>query len=148
MESRTDSPPDSLGSANSQARSAESDGRQTRNGCASPYYAWIVHGLDLFDDLVARGVEVIEVFPTASWTRWQSKRAAEHGQPRAGKLWAALYLEGVPARTNQDQRDAIAAAITARQHTQGLTETMGDIVVPAASPLVCRVSGNQQCEHD
>lgn len=38
---------------------------------------------------------------------------------------------GVPTRTNQDQRDAIAAAMTARQHTLAMTETMGDIVVPA-----------------
>jgi hypothetical protein len=43
----------------------------------------------------------------------------------------ALGLGNVPARTNQDQRDAIAAAVTARQHSLGLTETMGDIVVPA-----------------
>ncbi len=38
----------------------------------------------------------------------------------------------VPPATNQDQRDAIAAAVTARQHTQGLTEPIGEIVVPAA----------------
>jgi predicted nuclease with RNAse H fold len=98
---------------------------------ASPYYAWILEGLGLFDALAADGVEVIEVFPTASWTRWQGKRA-----PRTRAAWtrqglAALGLENVPERTNQDQRDAIAAAMTARQHSQGLTETMGDIVVPA-----------------
>ena len=40
---------------------------------ASTYYAWIPEGLALFDALAARGVEVIEVFPTASWTRWQGK---------------------------------------------------------------------------
>jgi hypothetical protein len=44
---------------------------------------------------------------------------------------ARLGLEGVPSRTNQDQRDAIAATVTARQHTQGMTETIGEIVVPA-----------------
>jgi hypothetical protein len=44
---------------------------------------------------------------------------------------AAFGLDGVPARTNQDQRDAIAAAVTASQHTLALTEMMGDIVVPA-----------------
>jgi hypothetical protein len=47
---------------------------------------------------------------------------------------AALGLDGMPARTNQDQRDAIAAAVTARQHTLGMTETMGEIVVPAMTP--------------
>ena len=44
---------------------------------------------------------------------------------------AALGLEGVPGRTNQDQRDAVAAAMTARQHTLTMTETIGEIVVPA-----------------
>jgi predicted nuclease with RNAse H fold len=100
---------------------------------ASPYYAWIVHGLDLFDDLAARGVEVIEVFPTASWTRWHGKRGDRSRAAWSRQSLTALDLKGVPARTNQDQRDAIAAATTARQHTQGLTETLGDIVVPAAS---------------
>jgi predicted nuclease with RNAse H fold len=98
---------------------------------ASGYYAWIREGLALFDALAAHGVAVIEVFPTASWTRWHGRRG-----PRTRAAWtrqglAALGLAGVPARTNQDQRDAIAAAMTARQHSLGLTETMGDIVVPA-----------------
>jgi len=43
----------------------------------------------------------------------------------------ALGLENVPARTNLDQRDANAAAMTARQHSRALTETIGEIVVPA-----------------
>jgi hypothetical protein len=42
----------------------------------------------------------------------------------------SLGLGGVPARTNQNQRDAIAAAMTARQHSLDLTETIGGIVVP------------------
>jgi predicted nuclease with RNAse H fold len=98
---------------------------------ASPYYAWIIEGLALFDALSGRGAEIIEVFPTASWTRWHGRRG-----PRTRSAWsrqglAALGLEGVPTRTNQDQRDAIAAAMTARQHTLAMTETIGDIVVPA-----------------
>jgi predicted nuclease with RNAse H fold len=97
---------------------------------ASAYYAWILEGLALFQALAAHDVEVIEVFPTASWTRWHGKRS-----PRTRAVWtrhglAALGLGGVPARTNQDQRDAIAAAMTARQHSLAVTETMGDIVVP------------------
>ena len=104
------------------------DARRVR---ASAYYAWIVEGLALFDALAAHGGEVIEVFPTASWTRWYGKRG-----PRTRAAWtrqglAALGLNGVPARTSQDQRDAIAAAMTARQHSLAQTETMGDIVVPA-----------------
>ena len=99
---------------------------------ASAYYAWIGEGLALFEALSGHGIEVIEVFPTASWTRWHGKRG-----PRTRSAWsrqglASLGLDGVPARTNQDQRDAIAAAMTARQHTLGLTESMGDIVVPAS----------------
>ena len=104
------------------------DARQVH---ASPYYAWVLEGLALFDALSGCRSEVIEVFPTASWTRWHGRRG-----PRTRSAWtrqglAALGLHGVPARTNQDQRDAIAAAMTARQHTLAMTETMGDIVVPA-----------------
>jgi predicted nuclease with RNAse H fold len=98
---------------------------------ASVYYAWIVEGLALFDALAAREVDVIEVFPTASWTRWHGKRGARTRSVWSRQGVAMLGLDGVPTRTNQDQRDAIAAAVTARQHTLGMTETMGEIVVPA-----------------
>jgi predicted nuclease with RNAse H fold len=98
---------------------------------SSDYYAWIRHGLELFSALAAGGHSTIEVFPTASWTRWCGPRGT---QSRA--LWSTrglrqLNLSGVPKSTNQDQRDAIAAAVTARAHTQGLTEAIGEIVVPA-----------------
>jgi predicted nuclease with RNAse H fold len=94
------------------------------------YYAWIVEGLALFDALSVVAVEIIEVFPTASWTRWHGQRG-----PRTRAAWsrdalAALNLEGVPARTNQDQRDAIAAALTAREHSNGHAESIEEIVVP------------------
>ena len=98
---------------------------------ASTYYAWILEGRVLFDALAARGVEVIEVFPTASWTRWHGKRGAQSRASWSRQGLAALGLENVPERTNQDQRDAIAAAMTARQHSLALTETIGEIVVPA-----------------
>ena len=98
---------------------------------ASAYYAWILEGFDLFDALASHGVEVIEVFPTASWTRWHGKRGSQSRAAWTRQGLAALGLEGVPERTNQDQRDAIAAAMTAHQHSQGLTEAIGDIVVPA-----------------
>jgi len=103
---------------------------------ASAYYAWIVEGLALFDALAVLGIEAIEVFPTASWTRWHGARGARSRSAWSQKGLAALGLEGVPRRTNQDQRDAIAAAVTARQHGQGLTDTMGEIVVPAGRSLV------------
>jgi predicted nuclease with RNAse H fold len=97
---------------------------------ASPYYAWILEGFALYHALAAHGVEAIEVFPTASWTRWFGKRASRSRTVWTRQGLAALGLESVPARTSQDQRDAIAASMTARQHSLALTETMGDIVVP------------------
>jgi predicted nuclease with RNAse H fold len=98
---------------------------------ASGYYAWIVEGLTLFGALAGRA-EVIEVFPTASWTRWHGVRGRQTRAAWTRQGLAALGLAGVPARTNQDQRDALAAAVTARQHSLGLTEAMGGIIVPAA----------------
>jgi predicted nuclease with RNAse H fold len=104
------------------------DAQQVRG---RPYYAWIVEEFALFDALTARDVDVIEVFPTASWTRWHGKRGNRTRSAWSKQGLATLGLEGVPTRTNQDQRDAIAAAMTARQHTLGMTEAMGEIVVPA-----------------
>ena len=98
---------------------------------ANDYYAWVREGLALFDALLARGFAVIEVFPSASWTRWQGRRGAQSRSAWTRRGLQALELKEVPARTNQDQRDAIAAAVTARLHTLGMTETIGDIVVPA-----------------
>jgi predicted nuclease with RNAse H fold len=98
---------------------------------ASAYYEWIVEGLALFGALAGHDGEVIEVFPTASWTRWHGKRGSRTRTAWTRQGLAALGLAGVPARTSQDQRDAIAAAVTARQHSLALTETIGEIVVPA-----------------
>lgn len=98
---------------------------------ATTYYAWILEGRALFDALAAHDVEVIEVFPTASWTRWYGKRGTQTRAAWTRQGLAALGLKSVPARTNQDQRDAIAAAMTARQHALAMTETIGEIVVPA-----------------
>jgi predicted nuclease with RNAse H fold len=97
---------------------------------ANPYYAWVVEGLALFDALRARRQLAIEVFPTASWTRWVGARGARSRATWTRGGLGALGLAGLPPQTNQDERDAIAAAVTARQHTQGLTESIGEIVVP------------------
>jgi predicted nuclease with RNAse H fold len=97
----------------------------------SPYYAWIVEGLGLFGALARHDVEVIEVFPTASWTRWHGPRGSRSRAAWSNEGLATMGLDELPARTNQDQRDAIAAAVTARQHARGETETIGGIVVPA-----------------
>jgi predicted nuclease with RNAse H fold len=37
---------------------------------ANDYYGWIVEGLKLYAALDSAPAYVIEVFPTASWTRW------------------------------------------------------------------------------
>jgi predicted nuclease with RNAse H fold len=103
---------------------------------ASPYYAWIIEGLRLFKALAEHDVEVIEVFPTASWARWQGPRGARTRTVWSRQGLAGLGLEGVPTRTNQDQRDAIAAAVTARQYTRGTTEMMGEIIVPGRGSLL------------
>jgi predicted nuclease with RNAse H fold len=103
---------------------------------ASNYYAWIVEGLAAFDALRGSESEVIEVFPTASWTRWHGKRGTRTRSAWSRNGLATLGLEGLPARTNQDQRDAVAAAVTARQYTSGMTETMGEIVVPVTADLI------------
>jgi predicted nuclease with RNAse H fold len=94
----------------------------------SDYYAWVLEGLALYESLDA---EAIEVFPTASWTRWFGPREGT----RAAWTTAGLKrvpLRGLPARTNQDQRDAIAAALTAREYSHGATGCFGEIVVPVA----------------
>jgi predicted nuclease with RNAse H fold len=97
----------------------------------SDYYEWIREGLHLYEALTRVRVEVIECFPTASWTRWFGTRGT---RPRSAWTREALgesELDDVPARTNQDQRDAIAAALTARDYGRGRFERFGEIVVPA-----------------
>jgi predicted nuclease with RNAse H fold len=118
------------------------------------YYAWIVHGLELYDALAAAladqvpAAELIEVFPTASWTEWIGPRnsAGAGGSARSRAAWTTAGIErlgraeldltdlaqktGKP-RLNQDDRDAIAAALTARLHEEGRTTAYGRIIVPA-----------------
>jgi predicted nuclease with RNAse H fold len=98
---------------------------------AEPYFAWIVEGLALYAALAAADVPVIEVFPTASWTRWHGPRGSLTRAVWTRDGLARLCLTGAPERTSQDQRDAIAAAMTAQQHMSGLTQEIGEIVVPA-----------------
>ena len=96
----------------------------------NPYYDWIVEGLALYQLLADRDVEVVEVFPTASWTRWSGPRGKRPRAAWSRDALTRLHLADLPARTNQDQRDAIAAAVTAREFRAGRTETFGEIVVP------------------
>lgn len=96
----------------------------------NPYYDWIVQGLALYAALERRPVEVIECFPTASWTRWLGPRNGRRRSAWTRAGLEALKLEGVPSRTSQDARDAIAAALTARDYARGSVEAFGDIIIP------------------
>jgi predicted nuclease with RNAse H fold len=96
------------------------------------YYGWIVQGLILYDALGHLATELVEVFPNASWTCWIGQRGTARRSAWTRNGLADLAVAGVPKRTNQDQRDAIAAAVTARQYTEGSTQPIGEIVVPIA----------------
>ncbi len=101
------------------------------------FYAWVRAGLVLHE-ACARAfarTPVIEVFPTASWTVWCGPRAGRSRTSWSCTGLATLDLGGVPKRTSQDLRDAIAAAVTARLHAEGRTRAFGDLVVPADGPL-------------
>jgi predicted nuclease with RNAse H fold len=94
------------------------------------YYDWIYNGFRLYRECEAASVDVIECFPTASWTRWAGPKGE---RTRAAWTRAALQdmrLRDIPSSINQHRRDAIGAALTARAHADGETEAFGDIVVP------------------
>ena len=101
------------------------------------YYEWIRNGFALYEALAAvapaPGWQVIEVFPTASWTRLYKPRGSARRAAWSRLALDALQLDGVPTRRlNQDDRDAIAAAWTARLRSQaGGIEWFGDIAAPA-----------------
>jgi predicted nuclease with RNAse H fold len=103
-----------------------------RAGLASnpTYYEWIENGFDLYQQLEQVGLRAVECFPTASWTRWAGARAGERRQEWSAAALAALELADVPDALNQDYRDAIGAALTARDFDRGEVERFGDIVVP------------------
>jgi predicted nuclease with RNAse H fold len=96
----------------------------------NPHYEWIVEGLRLYEALADVQADVIECFPTASWTRWQGPRGDRSRAAWTRQALHALALGNVPARTNQDQRDAIAAAVTAAAYERGEYDLYEDIVVP------------------
>jgi predicted nuclease with RNAse H fold len=98
----------------------------------NPYYQWILHGLELYEELRERGQTPIEVFPTASWTRWAGKRRGTRAAWTARAL-THRGLTGLPPRLSQDGRDAIAAALTARLYARGETEPYGEIAVPSVT---------------
>jgi predicted nuclease with RNAse H fold len=105
----------------------------------NPYYEWILCGHELYAALdrerTRTGWEVIEVFPTASWTVWAGPRGGTGRARWTRQALERIGLEGVPPRRlNQDDRDAIAAAMTAQLHAHGRSRSFGEIVVPTRSP--------------
>lgn len=103
----------------------------------SRFHAWMRHGWAAHRALERAGDwQVIECYPTATWTRLVGPR---NGRTRAA--WTSdgidrLGVSGLPARMSQDARDAVAAAVTARLAGEGRTETFGDIHVPrVGAPL-------------
>ena len=103
----------------------------------SSYYDWIVNGLRLYAALERErlGERVVECFPTASWTVWAGERCDRRAAwTRAGL--ASLALSGLPSRRlNQDDRDAVAAALTARLVSRdGVRVFGGELAVPTGRP--------------
>jgi predicted nuclease with RNAse H fold len=98
------------------------------------YYGWILNGLRLYDALGrspgTAEAKVIECFPTATWSRLGGPRGKQTRAQWSRTVLQTQGLAGLPARMNQDARDAVGAAITARLHSAGRTESFGEIVVP------------------
>ena len=96
------------------------------------FYGWIRNGCSVYEALAAAGLPTVECFPTASWTRWGGPRGERGRGAWSAAVLRALPLEGLPARLDQDRRDAIGAALTARAEAESRTQRFGDIVVPSA----------------
>lgn len=90
------------------------------------YYGWILHGLELYAALAAGETSgawrVIECFPTATWSRLGGPRGGRTRARWSREILLGAGLGGLPARMNQDARDAIGAALTARLFAAGQTE--------------------------
>jgi hypothetical protein len=100
------------------------------------YYGWILNGFALYSALDAEGERagwrVHECFPTATWTRLAGRRGTRSRAAWSKEALASLDLEGLPSRMNQDERDAIGAAHTARLAELGRCKRYGPLVVPEA----------------
>jgi len=109
----------------------------TTLGANPSYYAWIANGFRLYEALVAAGPsarwEVIECFPTATWSLLGGRRGSRSRARWSRQVLETLGLQGLPNRMNQDTRDAIGAACTARLYDERQTESFDEIVVPLRS---------------
>src|SRR5204863_183230 len=94
------------------------------------YYDWILNGLGLYAELAA--FEVVECFPTATWTRLAGPRGRRSRAAWSRDALAGLAITRVPERLGQDARDAVGAAVTARLFDERRCELIGgEIAVPA-----------------
>jgi predicted nuclease with RNAse H fold len=98
----------------------------------NPTYGWVRNGLALFRALERAGLEVVECYPTAAFTRWAGHRGRRSRAAWSEAALRRLGVAGAPGRLGQDGRDALAAALTAAWHAAGRTEQFGEIVVPRA----------------
>ena len=102
-------------------------------GQSKTYYAWIGNGFDLYAALLAErsaGWQVIECFPTATWSRLGARKGSRSRARWSREVLYGLGLSGLPSRMNQDARDAIGAAVTARLHYEHEADAFGEIIVP------------------
>jgi hypothetical protein len=101
------------------------------------YHGWIRNGLALFEALDdardSAGWRSIECFPTATWSRLGGARGSMSRATWSREILVGLALEHLPTRMNQDARDPVGAAITARLFDEGRVEMFGDIAVPPLS---------------
>jgi predicted nuclease with RNAse H fold len=105
-----------------------------RRKLRGPYYEWVLHGLELYAGLeqAVPAADLIEVFPTAAWTMWSGPKGAASRGSWSGAALDSLGLAGLSARRlDQDDRDAVAAALVAHLHERGETAAYGRIIVPA-----------------
>jgi predicted nuclease with RNAse H fold len=110
------------------------------------YYAWIKNGFKLYAALIAEtrdtNWDVIECFPTATWSRLGGPRDGRSRARWSREVLGGLGLGSLQSRMNQDARDAIGAAITARLYNHGDIESFGDIVAPV-DPTLLRAGGSR-----
>ena len=100
------------------------------------FYDWVLNGFALYEELVAAPEArwaVIECFPTASFTRIGGPRGATS---RAAWSRDVLARLGFDPLGNQDERDAVMAALTARIYDEDGCERFGEIFVPRPGALI------------
>lgn len=106
----------------------------------------VSRALDLKKDLVARGHDVIEIYPYASKVRlWKNERIPKRTTPEGLRFLKTQLANIMPdiskhkAKLNHDLCDAAIAAYTAYLHHQGNTDLIGDreeglISIPSSTP--------------